>query len=251
MSLVSPYLHRSETLAPAAGVCIFPLCLTRMRLLVLLLLVTFSIALRADELTFDSYSCAITMPDGESWQRGLPQAIKDGETIFLVSRPDPNATQPDQRELFAICIIPNVPAFDVSSGGVGSIAIRTLGSFGYQSKPPVLVEGKQLSYLQLIAKRTDAPDNICVARAAIHEKTLYLLLMIGSGDVDKATDKTFTRILDTFRFLDGASNIPPLTSNPLFNKYRLGAYVCWGIAGGLVLLFSLVMYFTHRSAHYR
>src|SRR6185369_17302618 len=78
MSLVSPYLHRSETLAPAAGVCIFPLCLTRMRLLVLLLLVTFSIALRADELTFDSYSCAITMPDGESWQRGLPQAIKDG-----------------------------------------------------------------------------------------------------------------------------------------------------------------------------
>lgn len=238
--MLSP-LHHSATLAPAAGLCILPSRLYRMRLLVLLLL-TLTLRLRADELAFETYSCAITMPAGETWQRGLPQPIKGGETIYFV-------TQSEQKELFAICILPNVPALELSTE-VASIALRTLGDFGLQSKPPKLVNGKDHSYLQFIAKKPEMNDSVCVARAALHDKTLYLLVMIGPGDAEKADDKHFTRIMDTFHFLNPDTAIPPLTADPLFGKYRLGAWVCVSIAGALALLFVIVMFSTRRTSHY-
>jgi hypothetical protein len=108
-----------------------------MRLFVLLLLtLTLTLSLRADELSFETYSCAVTMPEGETWQRGLPQSIKGGETIYFVT---------NQKELFAICVLPNVPALDLENSGVASMALRTLGDFGLQSKPPKLVRGEDHS----------------------------------------------------------------------------------------------------------
>lgn len=219
-----------------------------MRLL-LLFLFAFVAVLRADELAFETYSCAITMPEGEVWQRGLPQAIKGGENIYLIYQPEENSR-------FAICVLNNVPAFDLNNEGVVSIALHALSDFGLQSQPPKLVRGEHISYLQFVAKRPDPggakpgakpekPD-VCVARAYLHEKTLYLVLMIGPGDAEKADDKHFTRILDTFHFLDPAADGPPLTASPFFTLYYRGSYVCFGLAGLLATLFFIVMYVTRR-----
>jgi hypothetical protein len=209
-----------------------------MRLFVFLFL-ALATSLRADELAFETYSCAITMPEGEEWQRDIPHAIEGGTTIFNVARPQ-------QREVFAICVLNNVPALDLANAGVPSVALRTLGSFGFQSTPPTRITHNDIPYLQFIAKRADLADGICVARAALREKTLYLLLMIGRGGPEKAEDQQFLRIMNTFRFLDPASAVPPLSANPLFKKYRLGAYVCAAIAGGLAVLTGIVLLATRR-----
>ncbi len=213
-----------------------------MRLFVFLFL-ALATTLRADELAFETYSCAITMPEDEEWQRDIPHAIEGGTTIFNVARPQ-------SREVFAICVLPNVPALDLANAGVPSVALRTLGSFGFQSTPPTLITHNNVPYLQFIAKRADLADGVCIARAALREKTLYLLLMIGRGGAEKADDKQFLRIMNTFHFLDPESAVPPLSANPLFHKYRLGAFTCAAIAGGLGILTATVLLATRRRRHY-
>lgn len=228
-----------------------------MRLL-LLFLFAFVAVLRADELAFETYSCAITMPEGEVWQRILPQPLPNGESGENFYR----IAQTEENQYFAICILNNVPAFDLNNAGVASKALHTLSAFGLQSQPPKLVRGEHISYLQFLAKPPDQsnsktgssakPDKstICVARAFLHEKALYLALMLGPGDVEKADDKHFTRILDTFRFLDPSAEGPPLTASPFFTLYYRGSYVCFGLAGLLAALFFIVMYVTRRRPHF-
>ena len=206
------------------------------------LLLLFCATARAGELSFDTYFCALTIPEGEEWQRGIPQRIEGGDTIF-------QAAHGDGKEFFAVCVLPNVPALDLSNEGLPSYVLRTLGTFGFQSTPPKLITGKDISFLQFIAKRPESAEAVCVARAALRNKTLYLLLMIGRGGPERAEDKHFMRIMDSFHFLDPDAAVAPLTANPLFNKYRLGAYACAGLVLLLALLFAGVMYFTRRSYH--
>jgi|GEM_PF-3801814 len=224
-----------------------------MRLL-LLFLFAFVSVLRADELAFETYSCGITVPEGEVWQRIPPQPLPTGDSGENFYR----IVQPEENLYFAICVLNNVPAFDLNNEGVVSKALHTLSAFGLQSQPPKLVRGEQISYLQFLAKPPDLssakpgssakPDKsiICVARAFLHEKSLYLVLMSGPGDVDKADDKHFTRILDTFHFLDPSAEGPPLTASPFFTLYHRGSYICFGLAGLLATLFFIVVYATRR-----
>ncbi len=209
------------------------------RLLAFLLLLL-SVAARAEEITFDTNYCGITLPDNETWQRGNAQKIEGGDTIF-------NATQIETKEAFAICVLPNIPANDLRNEGVTAVVLRTLGVWGFQSGPPKWVDMKGIPCLQFVAKKSEPEPLLCVARASMREKTLYLELMMARGDQSLMENPRFFRVMDTFRFVDPESEVAPLASNPLFSLYRKGAYACVALVTALGLMFAGVLFFTRRA----
>ena len=194
---------------------------------------------RAEEVTFDEV-CAVTLPSNERWQRSYGQKIAEGDLVF-------NATRADKGQFFAVCALRNVPSDDLDAPSVTSWVLETMKTLGSKSGAPEAFELNGIKYLQFVGNRSESGMNyVAVARATKRGRNVYLLITIGQTVDNPAADKQFTRVMDTFHYVEPAMDALPVGANPLFWKYRLGAIVCGGTAAFLMVVFGIAMLVTHR-----
>ena len=108
-----------------------------------------------------------------------------------------------------------------------------------------------LPTFEYVARRNDSVFGLVlgVARATLRGTDLFIVMAYGKGEADKAKDKHFTRVLDTFHFV-GADRMPKSTApGPTAGSYRAGAVVCAAAAALLAVLFSVTLFISRVRRH--
>jgi hypothetical protein len=214
-----------------------------MRRLLAFFLLFLPLLVRAQEIVLDQYGCSVTLP--AAWVRGDARKLPTGEMILQASRADTD-------QIFVIVVLPNIPTNDVESPGVASRAAECIANLGYKAPPPELKPWKGTKCWQFMARRPDAAAAgfIAIARAVLSNKTIYLTMMIGRGDEEKAKDLLFMQLMDSFQLLDIRPPEGPSKNDPLYGTYEIGAYICGGVVVVLLILYSIMLLATRRRGYH-
>ena len=213
-------------------------------LLPLILLLCLLLRAHADEWRSEEYGVALTTPSNEPWQRGSAAKIPAGDVVFF-------STNMDSKQCVAIVRIPDLPTNDVQLPAMVARLKETLVSLGFTAVSASPLVWKESVFVQFIARRSSEVQakTVCVARATIRENIAYLVLTYGRGSEDSLQDKDFTRVVDSFRFIDPGEFAPADLSpmlDPLFRKNRMTYRVCLAVVGVLICIFTGMMLGTRR-----
>lgn len=196
----------------------------------------------ADEWISEKYRCAMTFPGSESWLPGTLQGLPAGEIIF-------HSNFVQNSEGIMVIVVPDQPTSDMSNPAFVRNIGEVLMSVGFATE-----SYKQLDWLerpsgQFIARRKDAVfgSAVGVARATVRERSLYLVMAYGKGEADRADDKRFTRVLESFRFIDSGSNGAVALTARESSRYWIGSVASASAAVFLAALFCAVMFFTRHA----
>lgn len=196
------------------------------------------------DIVLDTYECALSLPAGEGWQRGYAQKLPEGEMIF-------SATRPESRQVFAVSLLPDMPSTDITNPGIVARVLETLGALGYKPGTPAFIDWKGQKCVQIFARRDEAAarDFICVVRAVMRGRNIFVVMTVGRGDEDRVKDPLFMRVVESFRFLEAPAHTYSVYSSPFFSLYRISAYTCGGAAVVLVAIFIVIMTTVKRRSH--
>ena len=197
----------------------------------------------ADERFLERYRCALTFPDSESWLPGSRQGIPNGEIVF-------HADYAQNNEGILIIVVPDPPTSDMSNETVTRSIGEVLTSIGFAPESFTRVEWLGRPGAQFIGRRKEAVfgSAIGVARATVFERNLYIVMAYGKGEADRAEDKRFTRVLDTFRFVEKGTLRTALGPEMTFRHYKIGTIASAAAAGVLATLFCMVMFLTRPKS---
>jgi hypothetical protein len=195
----------------------------------------------ADDWISEEHRCALKLPDGESWLAGVRQAIPVGRVIF-----HSNAMQTN--EGIMVTVIPDLPAREVAGPALIQRITETLTREGFTPEQPSQITWLDLPSFEFIARRRDSVFGLVlgVARATLRGTDLFIVMAYGKGEADKAKDPHFMRVLDTFRFVEGASSPQASRPGPGVGSYMAGAIACAVVAALLAVYFFVLMYTTRE-----
>jgi hypothetical protein len=201
---------------------------------------------RAEEWISDQFRCALNLPPDETWSRGnaTPLRAVSGDLIF-------SAELPETKQRVAVTATTKVLSNNLQSPAIIARVMECMQKeFGLNigNYAPVEINGQ--TFLQVAGRRNEGggATSFALARAALRENTLYIALTIGIGEEDRSNDKQFTRVLDTFRFIEAPEARPP-QANPYFRFYQLGLKACLSAAGAIAIAFIIVMAATRHRHH--
>jgi hypothetical protein len=218
---------------------------TRMQrvLTLLLVLLCLSTDSRADQWVSDQYRCVLTMPDGESWSRRSPQSLTTGEMLF-------SANYKPLEQNVGVIVVPNIPSGNLKNVGIISRIIDVVTSLGFAESSHTQITFNDEPYLEVIGRRDEGlgPRVVCVARATLRDDTIYIVFTSGNGGEERAKDKHFLRVLNTFQIVESTVKKSDPAKHPLFNYYRLAYKASWAGAVGLIGLGLIVVIFSRRRA---
>ena len=193
----------------------------------------------ADEWISDRYKCAMTFPQTESWLPGSLQGIPNGEIVL-------HSNYAQNSGGILLIVVPEPPSSDMGNEAFTRNMGDVLMSIGFAPESYKQIQWTGRPGGQFIARRKEAVfgSAIGVARVAVFERNLYIVMAYGKGEADRAEDKRFTRVLDTFRFLDKAALPSTLGPDMTIRHYKIGAIATAGAAGLLATLFAIIMFLT-------
>ena len=193
----------------------------------------------ADDWISDRYKCAMTLPLSESWLPGSLQGISHGEIVF-------HQNYAQNSEGIVLIVVPEPPTSDMGNDTFTRSIGEVLMSVGFAPE-----SYKQFEWLgrpggQFIARRKEAVfgSAVGIARATVFERNLYIVMAYGKGEADRVDDKRFTRVLDTFRFVEKGNLPTALGPDMTIRHYKIGAVASAAAAGLLAALFCVVMFLT-------
>ena len=191
----------------------------------------------------DQYGVSLTLPPGESWIRGSPLTVPAGDMIFI-------ASHPESKQTVAVIAIPRIPSNELENPAVVSRIIEAVMGLGFSVVNHAPVTINEQKFLQLLGKKSEgaASEVVCVARAAIRNNTIHLALTFARGNEERATEKYFLRVLDTFTLLEMGPATLGRTNHALFPLYRTAYMACWIAAGSLMLAAAVVFLISRRPA---
>lgn len=195
----------------------------------------------ADEWVSEQYQCALTIPVSESWVPGRQQQLPVGEIIY-------HSNFAQNNESIIVIVVPNVPTSDMSSQAFVKNMGEVLTSIGFAPEIYTTRVWLERPSGQFIAWRKDAVfgSSVGVARATVRERNLYIVMAYGKGESDRAEDKRFTRVMDTFHFIEKSPAQAAVQSELPAAHYRNGAIACAAAAVLLAALFCAVMFVSAR-----
>lgn len=197
----------------------------------------------AEQWRSDRFRCSLTYPEGESWVQGTPLPLPAGEMIYT-------ANHGPSKQTVSVVVVPQIPNNDLENAAVISRIMEPIVALGFQviSHAPVTVNNEK--FLQLAARRSEsaASSIICVARAALRENTLYIVMAYGRGDEELTTDKYFLRVLNTFTLLGAAQPTERIATGLLAERYRTAYLTCFAAVASLLLIGIGVVFFSRETA---
>lgn len=193
----------------------------------------------ADDWSSDRYKCAMTFPQSESWLPGARQGIPNGEIVF-------HSNYAQNSEGIVVIVVPDPPTSDMGNEAFQRNIGEVLTSIGFAPESYNQFEWLGRPGGQFIARRKEAVfgSAVGIARATVFERNLYVVMAYGKGEADRADDKRFTRILDTFRFVEKGTLPTALGPDMTIRHYKIGALACAVAAGLLAAMFCVVMFLT-------
>lgn len=193
----------------------------------------------ADDWISDRYKCALTFPQSESWLPGARQGIPNGEIVF-------HSNYAQNSEGIVVIVVPEPPTSDMGNEAFTRNIGEVLTSIGFAPESYTQFEWLGRPGGQFIARRKEAVfgSAVGIARATVFERNLYIVMAYGKGEADRADDKRFTRVLDTFRLVEKGAAQTALGPDMTIRHYRIGAIASALAAGLLAALFCVVMFLT-------
>ena len=169
----------------------------------LLLLLAFSALLPrawADEWISEEYRCAMTIPTQESWTAAIRQPLPVGEVIL-------HAISMTTSQGIMVTFVPEMPSGDLGNPALAKRILELIESQGWQTERVSPIDWMGRPALQLITQRRDvvAGKLSGIARATMRGRSLYVVTAYGKGETTRAEDPDFTRVMDTFRFVEQAA----------------------------------------------
>ena len=196
----------------------------------------------AEEWNSERHHCALTFPETESWLPGARQGLPAGEIIF-------HSNFAQNSEGILVIVVPDQPTSDVGNPAFVKNIGEVLTSIGFAPETFAQLDWLERPSGQFIARRKDAVfgSSVGVARVTVRERTLYIVMAYGKGEANRADDKRFTRVLDTFRFIEKNPAQAIAQADLPASRYRLGAIACGTAAILLAALFCAVMFISARK----
>jgi hypothetical protein len=187
------------------------------------------------------HRCGLKLPEGESWLAGLRQRIPVGEIIF-----HSNAMRSGEGIL--VTVVPDLPARELAGPALIKRITETLASEGFTPEEPRQITWMNLPSFEVIARRRDSVFGLVlgVARATLRGTDLFIVMAYGKGEAERSADKYFTRVLDTFHFIDADRVLRNTQVGPSEGSYRAGSIICAVAAALLAALFWVVMSVTRE-----
>jgi hypothetical protein len=218
-------------------------CESMQRIATLLLIILLLAPARAEQWISDEYRCSLTLPEGEVWVRGAPTRVPSGEMVYLSSHPETKQT-------VAVIVIPRIPSNVLNNPAVISRIMEDLVGLGFAVVGHAPVKIGDTEVLEFLATRKESAtiDLICVARAIMRENTIYLTMTAAPGGEEKAQDKHFLRVIDTFTLANTTAVLRNPMLDPLFPNYRFTYIACAAAVAGLLFISVFVIFFSRRTA---
>lgn len=187
------------------------------------------------------HRCALKIPETESWIAARRPPIPVGEILF-------HSTAMRSNDGILVTVIPDLPARELTGDGLLRRITATLESEGFTPETPAAATWMHLPAFEVIARRRDSVFGtvLGVARAVRRGTDLFIVMAYGKGEADKSRDPYFTRILDTFRFVEPSALANTSRDGPSVGSYKVGAVACVSAALLLVTLFLLMVFKTRH-----
>lgn len=203
------------------------------------------IQLPAADWSSDKYHISLPIPDAEGWLQQPLERSPLGESVLTLSNER-------QKMTFWLFVTGPMPMQNqtVKHPAMRGSVMKLLQSRDFVPGEPTYLSRYGTDFIQVLGTRKGAEgaEFVSMVRCAVLESRMYFMVTTGPGDEERAAGGVFPKLADGFRY-----NAPAFTGvtelDPLIPQYAMAYRLSLIAAGGLLILFTVMMYATRWKKH--